>query len=109
MRFVIFVIDGDVNTAASDEMAAIDAFNQMLRDNGHFIYAAGITKPSDALLIDNRHDADQIATGSLFSEQNFYSGFWLISADSMEQATTLAKAGSKACNRRVELRGFLGQ
>lgn len=109
MRFVIFVIDGDVNTAASDEMAAIDAFNQMLQDNGHFIYAAGIAKPSDALLIDNRHDADQIATGSLFSQPQFYSGFWLISADSMEQATKLAKAGSRACNRRVELRGFLGQ
>ncbi len=109
MRFVIFVIDGDVNTAASDEMAAIDAYNQMLQDKGHFIYAAGIAKPSDALLIDNRQDADEVSTGSLFSEQNFYSGFWLISADSMEQATTLAKAGSKACNRRVELRGFLGQ
>jgi len=109
MRFVIFVIDGDVNTAAPDEMAEIDAFNQMLQNNGHIIYAAGIARPSDALVIDNRRDANQTSTGSLFSLPQFYSGFWLITADSMEQAITLAKAGSKACNRRVELRGFLGQ
>ena len=109
MRFVIFVIDGDVNTAAPDEMAAIDNFNQMLQDNGHFIYAAGIARPAEAMVIDNRHDADQVSVGSLFSDQQFYSGFWLINASSMEEATSLAKAGSKACNRRVELRGFLGQ
>ncbi|MEY4990277.1 MAG: hypothetical protein RIS08_503 [Actinomycetota bacterium] len=109
MRFVIFVIDGDVNTAATNEMAAIDQFNQMLQDNGHFIYAAGIAKPADAVLIDNRSDANLTSAGSLFSDQQFYSGFWLINAASHEEATVLAKAGSKACNRRVELRGFLGQ
>jgi len=109
MRFVIFVIDGDVNTAATNEMAAIDEFNQMLQDNGHFIYAAGIAQPTDAVVIDNRLDADLVSTGSLFSEREFYSGFWLINASSMEEAKSLAKAGSKACNRRVELRGFLGQ
>jgi hypothetical protein len=109
MRFVIFVIDGEVNTAARGEMAAIDNFNQMLQDNGHFIYAAGIARPSDAILIDNRLDANLVSAGSLFSGQQFYSGFWLINADSLDEATQLAKAGSKACNRRVELRGFLGQ
>ncbi len=109
MRFVIFVIDGDVNTAASNEMAAIDNFNQMLQDNGHFIYAAGIAKPADAMVIDNRQDADQVSAGSLFNDQQFYSGFWLINASSLDEARDLAKAGSKACNRRVELRGFLGQ
>lgn len=109
MRFVIFVIDGDVNTAGSNEMTAIDEFNQMLQDNGHFIYAAGIAKPADAMVIDNRQDADQVSAGSLFNDQLFYSGFWLINASSLDEARDLAKAGSKACNRRVELRGFLGQ
>jgi hypothetical protein len=36
------------------------------------------------------------------------SGFWIIQADSLEQAQALAAEGSKACNRKVELRPFLG-
>lgn len=109
MRFVIFVIDDEVNTAAGNEMASIDSFNQMLKDNDHFIYAAGIAKPAQSKLIDNRADANHITEGSLFENPEFYSGFWLINAESMDHATELAKLGSKACNRKVELRGFLGQ
>jgi hypothetical protein len=35
-------------------------------------------------------------------------GFWLIKADSAEQAQELATLGSKACNRKVEVRPILG-
>jgi hypothetical protein len=35
-------------------------------------------------------------------------GFWIIQADSLEQAQALAAEGSKARNRQVELRPFLG-
>jgi hypothetical protein len=35
------------------------------------------------------------------------SGFWLIEAENMETAMRLASEGSKACNRKVELRPFI--
>lgn len=108
MRFIIFVIDKQSNTATSDEMAAIDAFNDGLQENGHWITAAGIAAPSAATLIDNRNDAAVVQQGSLFDQDDFYSGFWLIQAADEVTALTLAKAGSKACNRRVELRPYLG-
>lgn len=69
----------------------------------------GISSPDGALLIDNCADKSAVEKGSLFSEESFYSGFWIISADSPEEAQELALAGSKACNRRVELRESLGQ
>ena len=109
MRYIIFVIDDQTNSAGGDEMAAIDAFNEMLEANGHWIYAAGIGSPSLATLIDNRSDKGLVEPGSLFPSVENYSGFWLIKADSAEQALDLAKQGSKACNRQVELRPFLGQ
>ena len=56
MRFIIFVIDDQTEKASGIEMAAIDAFNEMLEANGH----------------------------------------WMTAAD------------SKACNRKVELRPYLG-
>lgn len=107
MRYVIFVIDSASNTAAGNEMAAIDAFNTQLQENGNWIYAAGISAPSVAQVIDNRGDTDIVTVGSLFKNTEHYSGFWLIQADNDAQALQLAKLGSKACNRKVELRPFL--
>lgn len=109
MRFVIYVIDSATNTGGPNEMAAIDAFNDQLQSNGHWITAAGIGAPATAKLIDNRADAGIVNPGSLFDSTEFYSGFWLIQADSEAKALELALAGSKACNRRVELRPYLGQ
>ena len=42
MKYIIFVIDSASNSADGNEMAAIDAFNDMLQDKGHWITAAGI-------------------------------------------------------------------
>lgn len=107
MRYIIFVIDSASNTAVGNEMAAIDAFNDQLRTAGNWIYAAGIAAPTKAQIIDDRDDADLVDSGSLFTDSEHYSGFWLIEAESDEVALDLAKAGSKACNRKVELRPFL--
>lgn len=109
MRYIIFVIDDQTEKAPSNEMAAIDAFNEMLEANGHWITAAGINHGEAATILDNRSDAGIVKTGSLYNEVEHYSGFWLINADSNEKALELAAAGSKACNRKVELRPYLGQ
>ena len=44
----------------------------------------------------------------LISVRENFSGFWLIEANDLESARTLAFQGSKACNRKVELRPLLG-
>ena len=108
-RYVIYVIDTATNTGGPGETAAIDAFNDHLQSNSHWITAAGIGAPATAKVIDNREDAGLVTPGSLFDDEEFYSGFWLIQAESDEQAQELALAGSRACNRKVELRPYLGQ
>jgi hypothetical protein len=92
MKFLIAVIDTEVNTGTADEMVTIDAFNEKLQANGHLLMAAGLEK------------AKILVT----SQGEYMSGFWIIQADSREQAEQLAAEGSKACNRKVELRPFLG-
>jgi len=109
MRFVIYVIDGSANLATGSEMEDINAFNDKLQADGQFIFAAGIAEPAQSTLVDNRRDLGSVSDGSLQTGPEHYSGFWLIQADSREAALKLAAAGSKACNRRVELRAFLGQ
>ena len=92
MKFLIAVIDTDVNTGTPEESVTIDAFNEKLQQNGHWILGAGLEK------------ANVLVT----AQGEYMSGFWIIEADSREQAELLAAEGSKACNRRVELRPFLG-
>ena len=88
-------------------MVEINAFNDSLRTNDQWIFAGGLSAPSNANVIDNRGDAG-IETGKpLFEAKENFSGFWLIEAASAEIAKELALAGSKACNRKVELRPLL--
>lgn len=108
MRFLITVIDSDSNTANGNEMAAIDAFNDMLEAKGHWIYAAGIESPRNATTIDNRAGAGIVSAGPFVTTEEHQSGFWLIQAPDRATAEALAAEGSKACNRRVEVRAFLG-
>jgi hypothetical protein len=107
MKFIIFVIDDLSNSGTAAEMTAIDEFNDGLRANGQWIFAGGLSSPSNANVIDNRGDAG-IETGKpLFDAKENFSGFWLIEAANADVAKELAFAGSKACNRRVELRPLL--
>jgi hypothetical protein len=108
VRYVIFVIDDPANPATGDEISAIDAFNDSLRANGHWEIAVGIAAPNRATLIDNRNDRAQSLPGSINDGPVHYSGLWIISAPTPEIAHALATEGSKACNRRVELRPLLG-
>jgi len=106
MKFLISVIDDLSGSGTSEEMVAIDAFNDELRANGHWVFAWGLHAPSEATVIDNRDDAN-ISTGRpLFDAQENFSGMWIVEAPSTEVARNLAFAGSKACNRKVELRQF---
>lgn len=107
MKFIIFVIDDQTNSGTPSEMAEINAFNDSLRANGQWIFAGGLSAPSNGNVIDNRAGA-RIETGKphFAAEENF-SGFWLIEAANSQVAKDLAFAGSKACNRKVELRPLL--
>jgi hypothetical protein len=111
MKFLISVIDDQSGTADGDEMAAIDAFNDGLRNGGHFIIAVGISGPEHASTIDGRGTEVVTKPGPLHAinpQQEYISGFWLIEARDLEQAQALAAEGSRSCNRRVELRPLLG-
>jgi hypothetical protein len=108
MRFLIAVIDDRSNSASANEMAHIDEFNDHLQANGLMIMACGIEDPSQSNVIDNRADAGLSSIGPLNDTKEFMSGFWLIHANSEEHAEELAAWGSKACNRKVELRKLHG-
>jgi hypothetical protein len=108
MRFLISVIDNESGTGTSQEMAAIDSFNETLQSNGHWVIAVGIAAPKEAFTIDNRENLGSLTSGSDLYGAEFQSGFWIVEVADEQTAKELAMAGSKACNRKVELRPLLG-
>lgn len=108
MQFLISVLDDTTGSATSDEMTAIDAFNERLVADGHWVFAGGLAAPGEATVVDNRHDAGLFTNGPFVETKEYIAGFWIVDAPDLETARELAAEGSKHCNRRVELRPLLG-
>ena len=108
MRFFIAVIAKGDEPASAEEMTDIDAFNDGLRRDGHWVYAMGIHGPEASVVLDNRGGAGLVTEGPLFDLPEHMAGFWIVDAPDMETARRLAADGSKACNRKVELRPLHG-
>ncbi|SDS86718.1 YciI family protein [Actinopolymorpha singaporensis] len=107
MQYLVSVIDDTAGLATSDEMAAIDEFNDGLRAEGHWVFAGGLASPSAATVIDNRGEEALVTDGPFLEAKEHLAGFWIMEAPDLDVALKLAAAGSKACNRKVEVRPFL--
>jgi hypothetical protein len=75
---------------------------------GERVLAVGIASPENSIQIDNRDGQVNYIKESLTDSSEYISGFWIIDVSNQEIALELAAQGSKACNRRVELRPLLG-
>ena len=109
MRFLFAVIANrnQVVTANSDEMAAIDSFNEKIEAAGQRILAVGLQDPSSAVVFDNRSGAGIRVNGPIADADDFMAGLWVIEAPSEIAAHQLAEEASRACNRRIEVRVIL--
>src|SRR3984885_12690024 len=107
MQYLVSVINDSNDLATPDEMAAIDAFNDRLAAEGHWIFAGGLAAPSSATVIDNRGEEPMFTDGPFLESKEFLVGFWILEAADLDVALKLAAAGSKACNRKLEVRPFL--
>ena len=108
MQYLISVIDDTAGLATPDEMAMIDVFNERLQADGNWVFAAGVGAPSTATVIDGRGAEAVITDGPFVESKEYLAGFWVIEAPDLDVALKLASAGSKACNRKVEVRPLLG-
>jgi hypothetical protein len=106
-QYLISVLAEGTELATADEDVAIDTFNDQLRAKGHWVYANGLAAPSTATVIDGRHGEAVFTDGPYVESKEYLAGFWIIEAPDLDVALRLATQGSKACNRRVELRPIL--
>ncbi|MFC5267315.1 YciI family protein [Kribbella qitaiheensis] len=108
MQYLVSVIDDKTNSGTPDEMVAINAFNDRIEAEGHWVFAGGLASPSAATVIDNRGGEPVFTDGPFVESKEYLAGFWVMEAPDLDVALKLAAEGSKACNRKVEVRPFLG-
>jgi hypothetical protein len=107
MQYLVSVIDDTAGLATPEEDAAIDVFNDRLQAEGHWVFAGGLAAPSSATVIDNRGADAMFTDGPFLESKEYLAVFWVMEAADLDAALKLAAAGSKACNRKVEVRPFL--
>jgi hypothetical protein len=107
MQYLVSVINDNASLATPDEEAAIDVFNDRLVAEGRWVFAGGLAGPSTATVIDNRSGEAMFTDGPFLESKEYLAGFWIIEATDLDVALKLAAEGSKACNRKVEVRPFL--
>jgi hypothetical protein len=109
MQYLVSVINDTADLATQEEMAAIDVFNDRLAAEDHWVFAGGLGSPSTATVIDNRGGDALVTDGPFVESKEFIVGFWVMQAPDLDVVLKLAAEGSKACNRKVEVRPFLGE
>ena len=107
MQYLVSVIDDKTNSGTPDEMVAINAFNDRLVAEGNWVFAGGLSSPSAATVIDGRGGEAVFTDGPFLESKEYLAGFWVMEAPDLDVALKLAAEGSKACNRKVEVRPFL--
>ena len=107
MQYLMSVIDDGAGFATPAEAADIDAFNDRLRAEGHWVFAGGLGSPDAATVIDSRGAEAVVTDGPFVETKEHLAGFWILEAPDLDVALKLATDGSRACNRKIEVRPFL--
>jgi hypothetical protein len=107
MQYLVSVIDDGTGLATPTEEADISAFNDGLRAGGHWVFAGGLGSPDPAIVVDGRGGEPVFTDGPFVESKEYLAGFWIIEAPDLDEALKLAAEGSRACNRKVEVRPFL--
>lgn len=107
MKYLVNVIDDRSNSGTEEEAVAIDAFNDKLRAGGHWVFAGGLADPTASTVIDGRGEKPILTDGPFAETKEWAAGFWIIDAPDLDVALDLMSEGSKACNRRLEVRPLL--
>ena len=107
MQYLVSVIDDTSNPGGPDRRPAISAFNERLIEEGYWVFAGGLADPDAATVVDNRGEQAVLSDGPFLESKEHMIGFWIMEAEDLDVALTLGAEGSRACNRKIEVRPIL--
>ena len=82
-------------------------FNERLQAEGHWVFAGGLGAPTRPPSSTTEAREAIFTDGPFIESKEYLAGFWVMEAADLDVALKLAAEGSKACNRKIEVRPFL--
>jgi len=86
--------------------AAVDAFNREITEAGIWVFGGGLMPPETATVVDGQGAETVLADGPFAETKEVLGGFWVITAENLDEALRWASKASKACASPVEVRPF---
>ena len=82
----------------------VEAVNQELRSAGAWVFAGGLTDPSDATVVRVEGGRPLTTDGPFLETKEQLGGFWVIKAEDLDGALAWAEKATAACRAPVEVR-----
>lgn len=99
-------LDNIPKDVMEEMFVAVDRFNTEITAEGHWVFGGGLHLPDTATVV-RAEDGEVLTTDGPYTEtKEFLGGFWVITADDLDQALEIAARGSAACRGPVEVRPF---
>jgi hypothetical protein len=110
-QYMLSVIHRDGYPQVSPEemqaqFAAVDAFNREITEAGIWVFGGGLMPAETATVVDGRGAEAVLVDGPFAETKEVLGGFWVITADNLDEALRWATRASKACAHPVEVRPF---
>ncbi len=83
----------------------VDAFNEQLQSTGAWVFAGGLV-PTERATVHGSGDAAVTIDGPFVESKENLGGFWIVDADDLDAALSLAADASEACANPVEVQPF---
>jgi hypothetical protein len=106
----VWMVDGQ--EPPSDEnmqqmFKRVDELNQVIKDEGAWVFAGGLHPPSTATVVKAQDSGDILTTDGPYAEtKEQLGGFWIIEAADLDAALDWAAKATVACGGPVEVRPF---
>ncbi|QCH26030.1 YciI family protein [Mycobacteroides salmoniphilum] len=86
--------------------AQTGVLNEKMKEAGVWVFANGLTEPSDATVVRSVEGKVTTTDGPYLETKEHLGGFWIINAPDLDAALRWAAEGSAACEEPVEVRPF---
>ena len=106
----VHMVDGEAPPSEAEMQQAfqdVDALNAEIQAAGKWVFGGGLHPADTATVVKVGDTGDVLTTDGPFSEaKEHIGGFWVISADDLDEALAWASKATIACRGAVEVRPF---